>query len=201
MGIRAFVKPANIFLVDDEPLVCKAINQTLGELPCKVRTFTRARDCLDAIRLAKCDLLITDVSMPEMDGIELLKAVKQLNPHLPVLLITGYGEIPLAVKAVKAGAFDFIEKPLDEETFLPMVQAALEQSFSARSSGGAALTKTEQKVLELIVDGKVNKEIAQILECSTRTVENHRYRMMRKLEVESTASLVRKALTAGLVRK
>jgi two-component system, LuxR family, response regulator FixJ len=139
--------------------------------------------------------------MPEMDGIELLKAVKQFIPQLPVLLITGYGEIPLAVKAVKAGALDFVEKPLDEETFLPMVKTALEQSLMARSSGSQSLTKTERKILEFVVDGKVNKEIAQILECSTRTVENHRYRMMHKLGVESTACLVRKALTVGLVQK
>jgi two-component system response regulator TtrR len=201
MGFRPSDKPASVFLVDDEPFLCKALRQTLLEIPCTVRSFFRARECLDALQKAPCDLLITDVSMPEMDGIELLKAVKEVRPQLPVLLITGYGEIPIAVKAVKAGAYDFIEKPLDEDTLLPIVRAALKQNLSIPSSEEKPLTKTELRILELIVEGNGNKEIARILGCSTRTVENHRYRMMCKLNVNSTASLVRTALTEGLAGK
>jgi two-component system, LuxR family, response regulator FixJ len=201
MGFRSSDKPLCIFVVDDELFICKALRQSLTEHSYLVRTFCRAQECLEALRGADCDLLITDVSMPEMDGIELLRETKKIKPYLPVLLITGYGEIPIAVKAVKAGAFDFIEKPLDEETLLPIVQAALKQNPSAFSPEGQPLTKSEQRILSLIVDGNGNKEIAHILGCSTRTVENHRYRMMCKLKVNSTASLVRTALTAGLVGK
>jgi FixJ family two-component response regulator len=187
-----------VYFVDDEPTVCKAVKQTLEELSCRVTCFTSAGECLRCLETRDCDLLVSDVNMPEMDGMELLKAVKKIRPLLPVLLVTGYGDIPVAVKAVKAGAFDFIEKPLDEATFLPVVKAALEQCEKKTAFMGKPLTKTEKKILQLVVDGKGNKEIAYLLECSVRTVENHRYRISKKLNVDSTASLVRLAITIGL---
>jgi FixJ family two-component response regulator len=187
-----------IYIVDDEPSIGLAICQTLAELPCDAVAFTRAEECLSAIRKKKCDLLIADLNMPGLDGLGLLSAVKKILPWVPVLLITGYGEISAAVKAIKAGAFDFIEKPLDQASFLSVVRAALEQNPSGEWAERQALTKAEHRVLQLVMDGKSNKEIAYILGCSTRTVENHRYRLMRKLKVESTASLVKVAITMGL---
>jgi two-component system, LuxR family, response regulator FixJ len=187
-----------IFLVDDEPAVCKAIAQTLEEVGYRVRLFLKAGECLRVLEKRSCDLLIADVNMPEMDGIELLKAVKLLRPLLPVLLITGYGDIPIAVKAVKAGAYDFVEKPLDEETFIPLVKEAIMKCAKKNAFTGKPLTKTEKKILQLVVDGMGNKQIASTLECSVRTVENHRYRISKKLNVDSTASLVRLSLTMGI---
>jgi len=189
-----------VFFVDDEPSVCKAVGQSLAELPCQFRPFHRGEECLKAVRAGhpECDLLITDLSMPDMDGLELLKAVRKIRPHLPVLVVTGYGDIPVAVKAMKAGAVDFIEKPLDEGTFVPLVRSLLDRS-QAESSKRPPLTEAERKILNLIVDGKGNKEMAYLLHCSIRTVENHRYRMMRKLNVDGTASLVKIAITQGLV--
>jgi FixJ family two-component response regulator len=187
-----------VFFVDDEPAIGKAVSITLQELPCRVTCFTNAPDCIEALKTQDCDLLITDVNMPGMNGIELLKQAKIIRPLMPVLIITGFGEIPVAVQAVKAGALDYIEKPLDETTFLPVVEAALKLHEAKENNLGKILTRTEKKILQLVVEGKGNKEIAHLLGCSVRTVENHRYRMTRKLNVDSTASLVRIAITMGL---
>jgi FixJ family two-component response regulator len=187
-----------VIFVDDEPAVCKAVKQTLETLNCRVLCYSNAADCLRAIETGNCDLLISDVNMPGMDGVELLKAVKRLRPMVPVLLVTGYGDIPVAVKAVKAGAMDFIEKPLDEATFIPVVKRALEEHEKRNSMINKPLTRTEKKILQLVVDGKGNKEIANLLTCSVRTVENHRYRISKKMNVDSTASMVRLAITLGL---
>jgi FixJ family two-component response regulator len=192
------LKRSVIYFVDDEPAVCKAVKQTLETLNCRVICFSNAEDCLRSIEMGMCDLLISDVNMPGMDGVELLRMVKRVRPMLPVLLVTGYGDIPVAVKAVKAGAMDFIEKPLDENTFLPVVKRALEEHERKSSLIIKPLTKTERKILQLVVDGKGNKEIANMLTCSVRTVENHRYRISKKMNVDSTASMVRLAITLGL---
>ncbi len=201
MGFRKFGKVANVFLVDDEFIVGKAVGQTLLEVPCEVTSFTRARACLEAMQKGSCDLVISDVCMPEMDGLELLKAVKKIKPQLPVLLITGYGEVPLAVEAVKAGAADFLEKPLDEAALLTVVRKVLDENIPANFPGGPDLTNAEKRILKMITDGKSNKEIAFTLGCSTRTVENHRYRLMHKMRIDSTAGLVRMALTLGIVQQ
>ena len=137
-----------IFFVDDEPAVCKAVKQTLETLNCRVICFSNAEDCLRSLETGNCDLLISDVNMPGMDGVELLKVVKHLRPMLPVLLVTGYGDIPIAVKAVKAGAMDFIEKPLDETTFIPVVKRALEEHERKNRMITKPLTKTERKILQ-----------------------------------------------------
>jgi two-component system, LuxR family, response regulator FixJ len=187
-----------VFFVDDEPGICRAASMTLEELPCEVITFTRAEDCLSAIKEQKCDLLIADLNMPGMNGMELLRSVKKIHPLLPVLMVTGFGEISVAVMAMKAGAFDFIEKPFDEELFLPVVRAALEKSAAGGSAGGLILTNAEKRILQLVAEGKSNKEMANVLNCSIRTVENHRYRIMRKMNIESTAGLVKAAINMGL---
>jgi two-component system, LuxR family, response regulator FixJ len=186
-----------IFLVDDEPAVRSAVSQTLASIGCQVVPFSSADGCLAALLNEECDLLISDISMPGMNGLDLLKAVKKLRPALPVLLITGYGDIPTAVRAVKAGAYDFVEKPLDEETFLPLVQKALAQPV-AMLEGSQMLTAAERRILELIAAGKSNKEIAYILGRSVRTVENHRYRLTQKLHADSAADLVKAAIALGL---
>lgn len=190
-------KAERVFFVDDEPLICKAASRTLARRQLEVTCFTNAADCLKALDTADCDLLITDVNMPDMDGVELLERVKRIRPGLPVLIITGYGNIPLAVRAVKAGAFDFVEKPLERVAFLRSVESALMESNQDGYLAGKALSKVEMKVLKLIVDGKSNKEAAHLLNRSTRTIEDHRARIMGKLDVDNIVDLVKRVVKMG----
>ncbi len=187
----------NIFIVDDEQGVLKVIEQTLKSLDCSITCFDKAADCLEQIRLDGCDLLITDVRMPDMDGIELTTKAKQTNPNLSVLVITGYADIPMAIRAIKTGATDFIEKPLKRDTFLQAVESVLEKAGEIDPLVGQTLTKTEERILELIIAGKGNKEIAFMLHRSVRTVEWHRNRIMRKLNVDNIVDLIKTSVGAG----
>ena len=187
-----------IFFVDDEPAVRKAVAQTLTQLKnCGISCFADAESCIRAISRQNCDLVITDISMPGTDGLALLEQIKQIRPKLPVILVTGYGDVSTAVKGIKGGAVDFIEKPLNEETFLPIVKGALETTGHQLEPGQAGLTNAEINVLRRIINGKSNKQIAAELGRSIRTVENHRHRLMKKLNANNAAGLVRKAIKMG----
>ncbi|MHC4623697.1 MAG: response regulator transcription factor [Planctomycetota bacterium] len=189
-----------IFLVDDEPQVRKTVGKTLDHLgpEVEVKCFATAADCLEELRRERCDLLVTDVKMPDMDGIDLLAQAKRLIPALPVLVITGYGDVPMAVRAMKHGATDFVEKPLDRDYLLSTAQGLLKQTTIPDPLADKTLTKTEMTILRLILDGRTNKEIAAILHRSIRTVEDHRYNIMHKLSVDNLIDLVRRAATMGL---
>jgi len=189
----------HIFVVDDEPSVCKVVGRTLEQAGLTVSCFGRAIDCIKRLHEQKCDLLITDVRMPGMDGMELLRDAKRVAPWLPIMLITGFGDIPLAVKAVKSGAADFIEKPLDKETFLRKVRSILQQSPYTDSWRGRRLTKAEISVLKLLVEGKSNKQAARLLGRSVRTVEDHRRNIMRKLDVNNAFDLFKRVADMGLI--
>jgi two-component system response regulator FixJ len=188
-----------IYFVDDEPKICEVVGETLEESGFEVSCFTSAADCLEQLHSPACDLLITDVKMPDMDGIELLTEVKRLAPWIPILVITGYGNIPMAVTAVKAGAVDFIEKPLDKKSFLWKVKSILHQSTFDDSHIGEPLTEKEIRILQMVINGKSNRQIAYILHRSVRTIEVHRATLMRKLNVDNIIDLVKRAVTMGLV--
>ena len=188
----------HIFFVDDEPKVREVVGETLEELGLKVSCFARAADCLEQLSLQRCDLLITDVKMPEMDGMKLLAKARSLAPWLPILVITGYGDIPMAVTAIKAGAVDFIEKPLDKKSFLWKVKSILQQNTFDDSYKGKPLTESEMRVLKLIISGKSNKQIAHIMHRSVRTIEVHRGHLMHKLGVDNVVDLVKRAAMMGL---
>ena len=189
----------SVFVVDDEPRVCEAICETLEAPGVKVTCFNSGTECLGQLGKHKCDLLITDLKMPQMDGVELLTKARTIAPWLPVLMITGYGDIPTAVSAVKAGVVDFIEKPLVKKSFVRQVKSLLQESVSLNAHVGTPLTRGETRVLKLIVDGKSNKDIANLLHRSVRTVEVHRSRVMEKLDVENIIDLVKRAATMGLI--
>ena len=195
----AYIAKQHVFFVDDEPKVCKVVKETLKDPEIKVSCFTHPSECLSKLRSRKCDLLITDLKMPEMDGIELLKKVKHLAPWIPILMISGYGDIPTAVKAVKSGAVDFIEKPLVKKKFVRKVKLILKKSAFKDTYAGKPLTRTEKKILKLIIDGKRNREIAHLLECSVRTVELHRAHLMRKFGVNTLLDLIKRISAMGLV--
>jgi FixJ family two-component response regulator len=187
-----------IFFVDDEAGVRRVVAKTLGRLGSKVSCFARAADCLAQLRSKRCDLLITDVKMPGMSGIELLAEARRVAPWLPVLVITGYGDVPMAVRALKGGALDFIEKPLGRKKFLSAVEAALQRDALPEHLRGRALTRMETGTLRLVLEGKSNREIAGLLHRSIRTIESHRNRLMRKLGVDNVVALVRRAADLGL---
>jgi two-component system response regulator FixJ len=193
------IKEKKIFFVDDEPAVQKAVAQTLAQLDnCSVSCFGDAESCIRAVSHQECNLVITDISMPGTDGLKLLEQIKQIRPKLPVILVTGYGDVATAVKGIKGGAIDFIEKPLNEETFLPVIKEALETTDYQLEPDLAKLTKAEIKVLRHVISGKSNKQIAAELRRSVRTVENHRHRLMKKVSANNAAELVRKAIKMGL---
>jgi two-component system response regulator FixJ len=160
--------------------------------------FTAADKCLQELQTRRCDLLITDVKMPGKDGVELLIEAKCIVPWLPVLVMTAYGDIPLAVRAIKAGAVNFIEKPLQKQSFLALVQSAIKNSGPTAPLRGKPLTKTERTILRLILQGKSTKEIANILRHSPKTVEVHRRHIMHKLDVDNLVALVKRAASMGL---
>jgi two-component system response regulator FixJ len=186
-----------ICVVDDEKSIRQAITRTLKELDVEAVAFGSGRECLRFIAKRRCDLLITDIKMPGMDGIELLKSVKDLMSWLPVLLVTGFGDVPLAVKALKMGASDFVEKPLDRDSFLVSVKKLLEESCRLDAVLEKTLTKAERRILRFIVTGRSSKDIAEQLCRSTRTVELHRQHIMRKMGVKNVVELVQKVNAMG----
>jgi two-component system response regulator FixJ len=191
--------PHHIFFVDDEEIVRRAVHSTLAQSGTKVSCFKSATDCLGGLRLQDCDLLITDVKMPVMDGIELIAQAKRIKPHLPVIAVTGYGDIPMAVRALKAGAKDFIEKPLERRNFLAAVDSVLKAGSAPDVLEGRQLTDAETKVLRLILEGHSNKEMAALLHRSVRTIEDHRGHIMRKVGADNIVDLVKRAYRLGLL--
>lgn len=188
------VPQQSVFIVDDEPMVRRALKQSMEAIDLLVTCFPTAELCLEALGSQRCDLVITDYNLPGIDGVRLLDEVKQLSPLTAVLLVTGYGNVPLAVESMQHGAADFVEKPLDEQVLIPKVQELLRKNDR---HSDVALTPMEQEILRLVTEGKANKEIAYILKRSIRTVENHRHHLMQKLHAHSTAELVR----IGLLRR
>lgn len=190
----------HIFFVDDDDKINKAISETLEHLDFEVTCFVRAAACIEHLQAEKCDLLITDLRLPEIDGFELLKRVRLLAPWVPVLIVTGYGDISTAVECIKAGAVDFIEKPLEKSSFVEKVKSILhENGNGGKSFGGGPLTQAEKRVIKLVVDGQSSKDIARLLNRSRRTVEVHRANAMRKLGAGNLIDLVKRACETGLV--
>ena len=181
----------HVFIVDDEPEVRAAIRRTLELVGYQISCFDSATDCLAKMRSLRCDLLVTDVVLPGMDGLELLSEVKCRTPSLPVLVITGYGSVEMAVQAMEAGASSFIRKPLDRSTLLGAVETALTRRGRVCDHVRKPLTRAEVEVLRLILDGKGNKEIARLRHRSVRTIEDQRRCIMHKFGVDNPVDLIR----------
>jgi two-component system response regulator FixJ len=195
---------ARVFVVDDDECIRAAVCAILKRAKYDCCCFPNVASCLDELKAQSrdhaegCDLLITDVKMPGKDGIELLQEVRAAFPWIPVIMMTAYGSIPMSVQAVKIGAFDFVEKPVEEGKLLTLVEAALLKEADLHDPlVGKPLTRAERIVLCLILEGISNKRIAYILERSERTIEVHRSRIMRKLGVDNLVDLVKKATAMG----
>lgn len=192
-----------VHIVDDDEAVRQSLSFMLGSAGLPVRLYQSATVFLSSLDPSVCGCLVTDVRMPEMSGIELLKRIKDQMPCLPAIVITGHGDVPLAVEAMKAGAVDFIEKPFDEEVLLKSVRAALEK-VDEEGAGQlpeilarlATLSDRERQVLEGLVAGRANKVIAAAYGISPRTVEVYRANVMTKMQAKSLSELVRMAIVA-----
>lgn len=191
---------ACVVFVDDEPAVCAVVQKTLERAGARVQCFQDAEACLRHLASCPCDLLITDMKMPGMDGMDLLRQVKEKLPWLPVLVVTGYGDVPMAVRALQAGAADFVEKPLDRDLFLQAVQRSVGRKAQAAAVLEESLTRTERKILRYLLDGRNSREIADALHRSPRTIEIHRSHVMRKLGAANIIELLRQAADLGLLR-
>lgn len=188
----------HVFVVDDEPAVRRALCRTLEQVGYEVSCFGSATDCLAKMRSTRCDLLITDVVLPDMDGVELLGEVKCRTPSVPVLVVTGYANIEMAVAAMAAGALSFIEKPLDRTSLLATIAVALKRNHRAHAPVHKPLTKAEVEVLRFILDGKGNKDIARLRHRSVRTIEDQRRRIMHKFGVDNPVDLIREVAIVRL---
>lgn len=193
------ISEQHVFFLDDDPAIREVIRRILERSGFKVSCFSDPATCLAKLRSQKCSLLITDLKMPEKDGIEVLKQVKRLTPWVPVLIMSGYGDIPTAVKAIKAGAVDFIEKPLDKIAFIRKIRSMLPEIDATDTYLGKPLTQAEIGVLELVIQGKSSKEIASLFHRSKRTIEGHRSRLMRKLNAENLIDLAKRVAAMGLI--
>lgn len=195
-----------IYAIDDDEAVRQSLEFLLKSAGITVRGFESAKAFLDILAEVDGGCVLTDVRMPGMTGIDLLKHLRAKRADLPVIVITGHGDVALAVEAMKVGAFDFLEKPFDDEMLIAAVRAALSRDAdTAKRKAGlgviqqklAGLSTREQQVLEGLVAGKANKVIAFDLGISPRTVEIYRANVMTKLEAKSLSDLVRMAITAS----
>jgi two-component system response regulator FixJ len=195
-----------VFVVDDDDAMRDSLDFLLSSAGCAVRTFETAERLLEALTDGNCGCVVSDVRMPGIDGLELLRRIKAARPGLPVVIITGHGDVPLAVEAMKLGAADFVEKPFDDERLLGVVQVALagapRDPDPANEIGArvASLSPRERQVLDGLVGGLSNKAIARNYDISPRTVEVYRANLMAKMQAGSLSDLVRMAMRAGLLR-
>ncbi len=200
------MRDGKVHLVDDDDAVRDSAAFLLECADYEVVTYGRPTDVLDALRSGlKMSCLVTDVRMPQIDGLELVRLGLSIDPGLPIIIITGHGDVPLAVQAMKSGATDFIEKPFNDQTLISAVRAAMAMHSGETGEQGEIrqrleqLSSREREVLQGLVDGHPNKVIAYHLGISPRTVEVYRAKAMTKMGAGSFAELVRMAMLADVV--
>ena len=192
-----------IMVVDDDAGVRNAMRSLLKSVGLESALFASAQEFLAAYQPAQCGCLVLDIRMPGMSGLELQQQLNLKGAVIPVIFMTGHGDIPMAVEAMQHGAFDFLQKPFRDQDLLDRIQRAIVKDGEQRQSLGEharikahleSLTAREREVLDLMIQGKQNKVIAQDLDVSPRTVEIHRARVMEKMSAQSVAQLVRMML-------
>jgi two-component system response regulator FixJ len=197
-----------VHVVDDDEAIRESLSFLLATAGFPVRPYASAQAFLDCLPTVRSGCLITDVRMPDMDGIELLRCLRARGADLPVIVITGHGDIPLAVEAMKIGAIDFIEKPFDDERLIAAIRAAClppsapgtdhpeTVGFSERL---ALLSRRERQVFDGLARGHTNKAMARDYDISPRTVEVYRANVMAKMQAGSISELVRMAMKLGIL--
>jgi FixJ family two-component response regulator len=191
-----------VFLVDDEPGMLKALTRLLKAEGFTVRAFTSAKTFLESYQPETPSCLVLDVAMPGLNGLELQQRLTRPGVLLPIVFLTGHGDIPMSVQAIKAGATDFLTKPVNDADLLRAVRAALQRAAEQRDLMAeavllrqryASLTPREREVMSHVVTGQLNKQVADDLGIGEHTVKVHRARVMEKMGVESFPDLVRAA--------
>lgn len=192
--------PKLVYVVDDDPLVCRTITEFLEPNGYGVSAFGSGQAFLDDVSSLARGCLLLDVRMPDMSGLEVLEALSSNSLDFPTIMISGYGDVSTAVKAVKAGAADFVEKPFTSAQLLEAIEAVEKTSAkpSLKDTPLGVVTAREMEVIRHLVEGDPNKVVAFKLGISERTVEVHRAKIMSRLEIKTFAELVRIAVKSGL---
>jgi two-component system response regulator FixJ len=195
-----------VYVVDDEPAVRDSLNSLLGTYGFAVESFASGGDLLERVESGSTGCVVADVRMPGISGIDLQRELSRRGVPLPVVIITGHGDVPMAVESLKAGAVDFIEKPIDDDRLVKSIRMAIDRDRTAREQGeetqrvaerAVTLTQREGQVMDLIVVGYSNNAIAEKLGISARTVEHYRANIMQKMQAASLAQLVRMTIRLG----
>jgi len=195
---------ATVYVVDDDPSIRRSLTELAHSVHLAVRTFDTAQAFLDAYDGDTPGCLLLDVRMPGMSGLDLQQRMQQNGWTLPIIFVSGHGDVEMAVDVIKKGAVDFIEKPVKPQDLLDRIHRSIELDASRRRSRSvhaniarklAKLTARERQVLDLVVAGKLNKDIAEQLNISKRTVEIHRNQVMRKMDAACAIDLVKMVLT------
>ncbi len=189
-----------VFIIDDDEAVRRFLSGLIASVGLHVETYASAQEFLDADEPSQPGCLLLDIRMPGMSGLELQKELASRNIRIPIIILTGHGNVQVAVHAMKAGAVDFIEKPFNNELLLDRIQMAVAESVDADTTRikqdeiahrMELLTPREHQVLDIVAAGETNKAIARRLEISEKTVEIHRARVMEKMQAKSLADLVK----------
>jgi two-component system response regulator FixJ len=198
-----------VYVIDDDEAMRDSLNFLLDCAGLEVTLFETAQQFLDALPGLDFGCVVSDVRMPGIDGIELLRRMKAAQSKFPILIMTGHGDVPLAVQAMKLGAIDFMEKPFDDDRLSGMIEAAIRQAEPAAKDDTvtqnivariATLSPRERQVMEGLIAGLSNKLIARDYDISPRTIEVYRANVMTKMQAGSLSELVRLAMRAGLLR-
>lgn len=199
---------AKVYVIDDDEAMRDSLNFLLDSSGFDVTLFETAQSFLDMLPGLEFGCVVSDVRMPGIDGIELLKRLKADRSRFPILIMTGHGDVPLAVEAMKLGAVDFLEKPFEDDRLIGMIEAAIRQAEPAVKSESvtqdiaariATLSPRERQVMDGLIAGLSNKLIARDYDISPRTIEVYRANVMTKMQANSLSELVRMAMRAGLL--
>jgi FixJ family two-component response regulator len=191
---------AIVFVVDDDPAICEAVKRLIGSVGLRVETFGSTREFLAVKRPDAPSCLVLDVRLPDVSGLEFQRELADAHVPIPIIFITGHADVPMTVRAMKAGAVEFLTKPFRGQELLDAIQESIAKDRTARNERAemavltaryATLTAREKEVLALVVSGMLNKQIAAELGTSELTIKTHRGRVMQKMEADSVADLVK----------